>query len=293
MDIIHHTLIGGTGFIALSAVDQGLAGMAFIAASVFPDLDVFFMIFGKRFYLRNHQGPSHSLLLSPVYALFIISPALISLGFLWPVYLAALLGLWLHILLDLTNTFGIALFWPKSPIRRCFDAVFFIDTVIWFLTIAFYIQAYYFPSPAAIYIYAVLLASYLIFKYLLHAKVMNKLNCSYAIPGSFNPFTFFILSVDTKEARAYIYNSWNKKKWDKKTYSVVSQKHADMAEKSEVFRDMRRITKHFFITDVSESNNEITIIAHDIGVRNFGGRFGKTVLKFNINGDLVDEMAHI
>ena len=110
MDIVHHALIGGTGFLALSTADQELAGMAFVAGSVFPDLDVVFMAFGKRFYPRYHQGPSHSLLLSPLYALIIISPVLMSPGFLWPVYIAALFGLWLHVILDFTNTFGITLF---------------------------------------------------------------------------------------------------------------------------------------------------------------------------------------
>ena len=71
MDIVHHSLIGGSGFLIASAVDQPLAGTAFVMGSVFPDLDVVFIILGKRFYLRNHQAITHLLFLAPVYSLVI------------------------------------------------------------------------------------------------------------------------------------------------------------------------------------------------------------------------------
>ena len=62
MDIVHHAFIGGAGFVALGAQQQELAGLGFLAGSVFPDLDVVLMAGGKRFYLKHHQGPTHSLL---------------------------------------------------------------------------------------------------------------------------------------------------------------------------------------------------------------------------------------
>lgn len=293
MDIVHHALIGGVGFVVLSTNDQELAGMAFVAGSVVPDLDVAFMIFGKRFYLRNHQGPTHSIFLSPILALLISLPVLIPIGFNWPVYLAALLGLWLHVLLDLANTYGIALYWPVRRDRRSLDALFFIDAVTLSLTAAFYIQALWFPWAAVAYLYASLFVSYVIFKYFLHAKVMDDLKCAYAIPSSINPFSFFILSLHETAASAFIYNAWSRKEGDKQTYEAPEQKYVEMAEKSEVFRDMRRITKYFFITDVTSNEAGTSITGQDIGVRNFGGRFGRTVLKFDQNDELIDEMASI
>lgn len=122
MGIAHHALIGGAGFVALAAQDHELAGMAFVAGSVFPDLDVAFMAMGKRFYLRNHQGPTHSFVMAPLYALLVSSPVIVFLGFDWPTHVAALLGLWLHVLLDFTNTFGITLWWPVWRGRRSLDS---------------------------------------------------------------------------------------------------------------------------------------------------------------------------
>ena len=74
MDVIHHTVIGAVGYTALSSGDYEIAGFAFLLGSVIPDLDVIFGLFGKRAYLKNHQGVSHSLLLSPLLAAAISFP---------------------------------------------------------------------------------------------------------------------------------------------------------------------------------------------------------------------------
>jgi membrane-bound metal-dependent hydrolase YbcI (DUF457 family) len=84
MDIAHHTLIGGVGYMAITGGSHEplmvAAGSAFVAGSVLPDLDVFLMVFGKRFYLRHHQGLTHSLMLSPLLALLISLPIAYALG---------------------------------------------------------------------------------------------------------------------------------------------------------------------------------------------------------------------
>ncbi len=136
MDIVHHLAIGGIGAAALASHDQELAGLAFLVASVFPDLDVAFMAAGKRAYLKNHQGPTHSLILSPLFATLITFPLVGLLAADGPVFLSSLGGLWIHIALDLSNTFGIALLWPLSKKRYCLDAVFFVDLTLWAMTLA-------------------------------------------------------------------------------------------------------------------------------------------------------------
>ena len=126
MDLVHHAIIGGIGFTALSSGDHELAGIGFMAGSVFPDLDVAFMAFGKRVYLKNHQGPTHSLVLSPLFALLIAYLLTIPFGFEWIVVLATLMGIWIHSLLDYMNTYGICLLWPLNKKKCSLDAVFFI-----------------------------------------------------------------------------------------------------------------------------------------------------------------------
>jgi hypothetical protein len=44
---------------------------------------------------------------------------------------------------------------------------------------------------------------------------------------------------------------------------------------------------------VSEDAEGTTIEARDLGVRNFGGRFGRAVLRFDPEGRLINEAADI
>ena len=139
MDIVHHALIGVAGFQSAANEELFPLGAAFLLGSVFPDLDVAFMALGKRFYLKNHQALTHSLPLSPLYALLLASPLFLLEGFSWSLILAALLGLWLHIALDWSNTFRLAPFAPFSYRRYSLDAIFFIDSVALTLTAGFYL----------------------------------------------------------------------------------------------------------------------------------------------------------
>ena len=294
MDIVHHTFIGGTAFLALAANEQELAGMAFVAGSVFPDLDVVFMAFGKRAYLKNHQGPTHSFLLAPVFAyVFIAGPLCLPFGFDWAVFVAALRGLWLHSLLDLTNTFGITVFWPVSARRFCFDAVFFIDTVAWTLTAGCYVAEVIFSWPYAIGCYAVLFASYVLFKLFLHIVVQRKLDCRFAIPSAFHPFHYFVLEESDVGIRTYIFNALTGSISRDENYPPVQSRYREMASKSAVYQDMLLLTKYFYVTGIEEGGDRLVLTLHDLGIRNFGGKFGKTVLTFDGAGNLVDEMAHI
>ena len=142
MDIAHHALIGGIGLAALSP-EHYPAGVAFLAASALPDLDVAFMIFGKRFYLKHHQGITHSIVLSPLYAGLITGFFSIFIGFSWIIFISALIGFLIHYILDIINTFGISLFSPFSNNKYSFDAVFFIDFTMWIIGIIFFPLVYF------------------------------------------------------------------------------------------------------------------------------------------------------
>jgi len=56
---------------------------------------------------------------------------------------------------------------------------------------------------------------------------------------------------------------------------------------------MRGIARAFHVTQVETGASGTTLVAQDLGVRNFGGKFGKTVLRFDSERRLVHEMAHI
>jgi hypothetical protein len=127
----------------------------------------------------------------------------------------------------------------------------------------------------------------------MHKRVREELKCAYAIPGSLNPFHYYILEEGDKAVRTYEYNAITKEIEDEHFYDHASERHLKMARRSRVFTDMEAITKHLHITDIDEDGGGTTIKAKDLAVRNFGGRFGATALKFNRQGELIDEVADI
>jgi len=295
MDIVHHAFIGGIGFVTAAAHDQPLIGAAFVAGSVFPDLDVFFMALGKRFYLRNHQGITHSLALSPLFAALLCIPLWTLPGdkpelFIW---LAAWAGLIVHVTLDWFNTFRIELFGPFSKKRFSLDAVFFIDSVALLLTALFYLLHLVLEMPIVEILYPLAFVAYFLLKLWLHRQVMNDLKPLFAIPSSFNPVEFYILEQHKEGLTGYLYNTITHRKHTAQTYTEVDIKHQTLAESSTVFNDMKHITRAFHIIDVNEDNEGTTIIAADLAIRNFGGHFARTELHFDKQGQLVHEMANI
>lgn len=285
--------MGGVGFALLASGGHELAGVSFVAASVFPDLDVFFMIFGKKYYLKAHQGPTHSLLLSPIFALLLCFPVFYYFEFSLPVLIAALAGLWIHTLLDYSNTFGIALLWPFRKKRYSLDAVFFIDLACWVLTAL----AYGALLPGWGYvggiIYFVLFAVYSLLKIFLHNYVVKTTECTTAVPSCINPSEFYIMKNHNGSVETYLYNALSKKTKNREAFDPPATEHVKMAEKSNVYSKMKKITKFLHITDINEDDDKTIIIARDLAVRNFGGKFGKTTLEFNKQGDLISEMADI
>lgn len=293
MDIVHHSLIGGAGFLVAASQQQELSGMAFLFASVFPDLDVLFMAFGKRFYLRNHQGITHSLILSPVYALLVASPLLTVAGFDWLILASALVGLWVHIGLDLSNTFRIGLFSPFFSGRRSLDAVFFIDAVALVLTGLFYLCYGVLGIEQAATIYPALFAGYVIAKAILQRRIKTKLGCAYAIPSSLNPLEFYVLELDGERVTTYLYNAATHGRRDLRCFEPIPMRYRKLAEKSPLFNDMRRILRHLRIVDIAETDAGTVVHAADLAIRNFGGKFGETRLRFDKAGELIDEVANI
>ncbi len=293
MDIVHHSLIGGAGFLVAASQQQELCGMAFLFGSVFPDLDVVFMAFGKRFYLRNHQGITHSLILSPLYALLIASPLLTVAGFDWLILASALVGLWVHIGLDLSNTFRIGLFSPFFSGRLSLDAVFFVDAGALALTGLFYLCYGVLHIEQAAYVYPALFVGYVVAKAILQRRIKTKLGCAYAIPSSLNPFEFYILELDGERVTTYLYNAATHGCRDLRRLEPIPVKYRQLAEKSPLFNDMRRILRHLRIVAIAETDAGTVVHAADLAIRNFGGKFGETRLSFDRAGELMHEVTNI
>ena len=104
-----------------------------IAANV-PDLDVISWFWGRPTWLHWHRNITHSLIGLPFMALL----AVFLVGLFgwkkikwWQAYLIALAGVGSHLLLDLTNVYGVRLLLPFSGQWTHFDTTPVVDYVIW------------------------------------------------------------------------------------------------------------------------------------------------------------------
>ena len=131
MDNLTHTLVG------LMMARAGLektavrgAGMLMLAANI-PDIDAVTWFGGTTVYLESHRGITHTLLFMPVIAL--VPMLMVRAKFSWRAWIASMLGVLSHVLLDWSNSFGIPLLMPFSMRRWRLDTVNIVDIWLWLI----------------------------------------------------------------------------------------------------------------------------------------------------------------
>jgi len=134
VDNLAHTLIGvGVARAGLSKRFGPGTTLTLAISSNLPDVDVLWAIWDPmdRFLLRRTH--SHALVALPVLA------ALLASVLRWRrpdrswrvLFGLSALGIALHLLFDLVNSFGVVLLWPFAPTRFELASVFIIDLFIW------------------------------------------------------------------------------------------------------------------------------------------------------------------
>lgn len=134
MDNLTHSLVGL--FLARSGLKQftprGTAIMVLAANA--PDFDVVSWFGGPMSYIRWHRNITHSLIALPIMALLAVAIVRV-LGrkkVLWlPAFLIATIAVASHLILDLTNVYGVRLLLPFSGHWFHWDLTPVIDLTIW------------------------------------------------------------------------------------------------------------------------------------------------------------------
>src|SRR5512142_905480 len=142
MDNITHTLTG------LALANAGLnrktrfATAALVIGSNLPDLDILWSMGGGATYLKYHRGITHSILGAAVLAV-LLATIICLVGRRFPppnksrptldarwIFLACLIALGGHVLMDFTNAYGVRLFLPFSYRWYAWDIMFIIDPLL-------------------------------------------------------------------------------------------------------------------------------------------------------------------
>lgn len=134
MDNLTHSLIGVClSRAGLNRLASDVTPILVIAANI-PDVDVVTWFGGPATLLEWHRSYTHSLAFSPLLAL--LSVALIRIfsrkrtGW-FAAWAIAELGVLSHLLLDLTNNYGVRILEPFSPRWFDWDITFVVDPYIW------------------------------------------------------------------------------------------------------------------------------------------------------------------
>ncbi len=119
----------------------------FIAAA-FPDIDFALRLIDTLLYLNWHQGPTHSLILLPLWA-WLLAQVFARLFHPYPwqlFFIPACLGLSIHIVGDLITAYGLMLFAPLSTERYSLPLVFVIDPWFSLIIIAGLMMSWRYPD---------------------------------------------------------------------------------------------------------------------------------------------------
>lgn len=106
------------------------------AAAAFPDIDLILRLIDTLTYLNWHQGPTHSVILLPLWAWLLAwsFSRFTRKRYTWQLfYRPACLGIAIHIAGDVITSYGLMLFAPLSTQRYSVSLVFVIDP--WFTLI--------------------------------------------------------------------------------------------------------------------------------------------------------------
>lgn len=134
MDNIAHTLIGvGVARAGLSRRCGPGTTLTLAIASNLPDMDVIWAIWDPMNVYLLRRTHSHTILLLPVLA------ALLAFAMRWRhperswkvLFGLSALGIALHLLFDLVNSFGVVILWPFTTRRFELSSVFIVDLFVW------------------------------------------------------------------------------------------------------------------------------------------------------------------
>lgn len=282
MDIATHAAMG---LIAASPFVSSRPGLAtgLMFGSVLPDLDVLCRGFGKRAFLAMHQTWSHSL---PVILLFSAAvwfvgreSAMLGGG----LALGLGLGMLGHVLLDVTNTTGVALFVPFSRKRFCLEWVYFTDKLVMLFSVLMLALVYWnWDQPNADVFFPPL--GYLLFIVVYwsikgwlrqRAKKYAPPQTISLVPHSWAPWQFLgIRRRQHSEMEAFGLNALTGQTTALRRYLIYDLEYEPFIARLPEFRAMRNLSPAYHVVEAGQRENGVVLECRDLRPRRLSPGFG-------------------
>jgi len=276
------------------ATTAPLSAGAFLFGSVLPDIDMAVRCFGKVGFLRCHQTYTHSL---PVILLasLVLMPVLAWLGINdpWPA-LALAAGMITHSLMDMSNTYGVALFTPFGRRRFSLDLVFFIDaTTMAASVLALAATALLFwryrliPAWPAI-AYVAFLSAYWLMRWVVRRRAWKFCpdGTRSLVPSSFKPWRFHGYGASGERARLFDLNAVTGAIANEAEKAVFDRQYEQWLQQVAEYQLMRELSLGYHAFEASRQDGTTMIVCKDLRTRNFGGRYGTLEISFDSRGNL-------
>ena len=300
MDIVTHGMMG----VAIAGpwlASHPAASAGFILGSVIPDLDAFSRCGGKQAFLTWHQGWTHSLfgiLLAGFVFWWLLkatSPELAGL----PIGLAA--GATLHVLLDLTNTYGVRLFSPFTQKRFCLEWVFFIDSVVIVMTtgtvaiVASYLAEDSARLKSLSVGYVIALASYFAVKGLLRlrASTLCGRDVVAIIPSALWPWSFYVCQRQDSQVTSSQLNVLTGTSHVITTTTIFDTEFRRYLEPLPEFQAMAALSPAYHVVKFARDGEKTFLCCRDMRIINFGTSFGRLDVTLSPDFEVLSAELHV
>ncbi len=277
MDTLTHTICGaGLAFSAKVInpdldVSLGLVGFS-IAASNAPDFDVITKIFGNVTFINNHRGLTHTVVAWPILALPLalifktFAPTLANYD-LMTMFIFALVGIALHVSLDVLNSYGTMLLpkgkWVRLSVTHTFDIV--ITTLLIMGTIVAYFYNYAFIAALLIILAYILLRLAVKLSIIEHVRNLYPNSRKTIVIATSRPYRWYVC-LDTGDEFHTFRMRWSKQqrlKIIKKEYA--DNEHIDILKHNDIYKLFTKFSpmynahiegNHLLLTDMRYRKNQ-------------------------------------
>ena len=297
MDIVTHALVGGIVAFPLWT-EQPLFAAGFALGSVLPDIDALSRCFGKTNFLQFHQSYTHSIFTILCVGMLSVTWLHSSLFLLLPVGIS--LGMLMHSLLDLTNTYGIQILAPLSRRRFAWEWVFFIDMTIIALCLVFigiivWQQLAFSFVPS--YISAVFLMSLCIvlimraYTKILAKKVSPQETIS-LLPCAFWPWRYLGCLRSEEKCVTFEVSLLKKEVQYTQEYSILDKEYPQVVVQKE-FQIMKNLSCLYHVVSAKKVQENLVVVCKDLRTRHFDTNFGKLDVALDRNGEIVSKTFYV
>jgi membrane-bound metal-dependent hydrolase YbcI (DUF457 family) len=295
VDIITHAVMGA--IVAAPFMESHpVEAVCFSLGAVLPDIDALSRLFGKWAFMKFHQSYTHAL---PVIALLgLLSwPALRAIDAPALAALTLALGMVFHSLLDVTNTYGIALFLPFSRRRFSTEWVFFIDSVV--IAISYpaliLINQYKEMSTTIAAFWGLLMLLYWLLKMSLRRRALQLSpdGTQALLPSALLPWEFLGCWRQGESVRLFHINALTGSQRKEEIVPIFDAAHRAALDHVAEFKVMTELSAAYHVVEEEGLECGVKLYCRDLRTRNFKTRFGELELTLDSHGQARELLFHV